>query len=187
MRVRNSETSSMNQIKFAVSLLVVSATLAGCQTRNPKVAEDQKSRLSETVTLQQQLLSTADSIERNSQLLAEASNTRAAVEKAQLTPAQQVKMDKAANTKEPYGMTAKISFVWEAGPIQEVARQMAIRSGYEYMQPEGSVPAIPVMVKINAREQSIASILRDAGLQAGSRADIVVDEARRKVLVRFFD
>ncbi|MCH8621273.1 DotD/TraH family lipoprotein [Undibacterium sp. TS12] len=177
----------MNQIKFAVSTLVVSGLLAGCQTGNVKVAEDQKSRLSETVSLQKQLLSTADSIERNSQLLAEATNTRAAVEKAQLSPAQQAKMDKSATTKEPYGMTAKISFVWEAGPIQEVARQMAIRSGYEYMQPEGSVPSIPVMVKINAKEQSIASILRDAGLQAGSRADIVVDEARRRVLVRFFE
>ncbi len=183
----HTETLFMNQIKLAVSILLVSGTLAGCQSNSVKVGDEQKSRLSETITLQRQLLSTADSIERNSQLLAEAVNTRAAIEKAQLSPAQQARMDKSATTKEPYGMTAKISFVWEAGPIQEVVRQMAIRSGYEYMQPEGSVPSIPVMVKINAKDQSIAAILRDAGLQAGSRADIVVDEARRRVLVRFFD
>ncbi len=177
----------MKQIKFVAGTMFIATSLMACQSRLPVNTEETKTSLSETLSLQRQLVSTADAIQRNTQLLAEASNTRAAVEKAQLTQAQQLKMDKSANTKEPYGMTDKISFTWEAGPIQEVARQMAIRAGYEYMKPEGNLPSIPVMVKINAREQSIASILRDAGLQAGTRADIVVDEARRRVLVRFFD
>lgn len=171
--------------KAATLLGVISLT--ACQSRMPVNNEVTKTSLSETQSLQLQLVATAEAIQRNSQLLAEASNTRAAIERAQLTPAQQLKMDRAANTKEPYGMTDKISFVWEAGPIQEVARQMAIRAGYDYLKPEGNVPAIPVLVKINAKDQSIAAILRDAGLQAGTRADIVVDEARRRVLVRFFD
>lgn len=177
----------MNRINPVAAPLLVCVLLSACQSRPTKISEQPGANLSETVTLQQQLLATADSVQRNSQLLAEASNTRAAIEKAQLSPAQQMKLDRAATTKEPYGMTQKISFLWESGPIQELARQMAIRSGYEYLKPEGNVPAIPVMVKVYAQEQSIASILRDAGLQAGNRADIVVDEARRRVLVRFFD
>ncbi|MFX4470364.1 hypothetical protein ABTA54_19865, partial [Acinetobacter baumannii] len=82
------------------SILLIFGTLAACQSHGVRVADEQKSHLSETVTLQRQLLSTADSIERISQLLAEAVNTRAAIEKAHLSPAQQAKMDKAATTKE---------------------------------------------------------------------------------------
>ena len=71
-----------------------------------------------------------------------------------------------------YGMQMPISIDWD-GPIGPLVSKIANIAGY---QPKalGIVPPIPVIVSIHAKNTPLADILRNAGLQAGNRASIVV-------------
>lgn len=71
-----------------------------------------------------------------------------------------------------YGMQMPISIDWD-GPIGPLVSKISKIAGY---QPKvlGVVPPIPVIVSIHAQNTPLADILRNAGLQAGKRASIVV-------------
>jgi defect-in-organelle-trafficking protein DotD len=70
------------------------------------------------------------------------------------------------------------------GPIEPMARSLADRAGYQ-LEINGARPAAPVIVDVQAREKSVVEVLRDLGLQAGRRADIVVDTERRVVELNY--
>ena len=71
-----------------------------------------------------------------------------------------------------------------SGPIEPIAKSMADRAGYQ-MQINGDKPPVPVVVSIVAREKTVIEVLRDIGLQAGQRADVVVDPNRRIVELNY--
>ena len=83
----------------------------------------------------------------------------------------------------PIEMKRTVSLAWH-GPIEPVVRRLAERSGFRFVS-MGDKPPVPVIVAINATHKPIVEILRDVGLQAGTRADVVVDEERRVVEVSY--
>jgi defect-in-organelle-trafficking protein DotD len=83
----------------------------------------------------------------------------------------------------PVELRRIVSVDW-TGPIEPIARSLADRAGYQ-MQVNGDRPPVPVVVSLVAREKSVVEVLRDIGLQAGQRADVVVDPDRRLVELNY--
>ncbi len=71
-----------------------------------------------------------------------------------------------------------------SGPIDQVARTLAERAGMRF-RIVGRKPDIPLVVNIDAYQQPILHVLRDVGLQAGSRADLSVNQNEGVVEVRY--
>lgn len=71
-----------------------------------------------------------------------------------------------------YGMQMPISIDWD-GPIGPLVSKISNVAGYK-TKALGVVPPVPVIVSIHAKNTPLADILRNAGLQAGKRASIVV-------------
>lgn len=84
-------------------------------------------------------------------------------------PAQAVPIRPAAAT---YGMQMPISINWD-GPIGPLASKISSIANYK-LNVLGIVPPVPVIISIHAKNTPLANILRNAGLQAGKRASIVV-------------
>lgn len=76
-----------------------------------------------------------------------------------------------------------VSIRW-SGPIEQVGRVLAERAGMRF-RVKGREPAAPLTVNVDAYQQPILHILRDIGLQAGSRADLAIDQNEGVVEVRY--
>jgi defect-in-organelle-trafficking protein DotD len=76
-----------------------------------------------------------------------------------------------------------VSLRW-SGPIELVGRTLADRAGLRF-RVKGNQPAVPVVVNVDAYQQPIVHVLRDIGLQAGSRADLAVDQNEGVIEVRY--
>ncbi len=83
----------------------------------------------------------------------------------------------------PQELRRTVSLNW-VGPIEPLVRTLADRAGY-LTQVNGDVPPAPVVVSIIAKQKSVVEVLRDVGLQAGTRADISVDPDRRIVELNY--
>lgn len=83
----------------------------------------------------------------------------------------------------PQELRRTVSVNW-VGPIEPLLLSLSDRAGYQ-LQVNGDKPPVPVVVSIQAREKSVVDVLRDLGLQAGRRADVVVDPARRIVELNY--
>lgn len=66
------------------------------------------------------------------------------------------------------------------GPVETLVETLATRARYRFAR-AGAPPVRPVMVAVMARKTPLIEVLRDAGMQAGKAATIVVDAARRTV------
>ncbi len=116
----------------------------------------------------------ADAVDRASNAL----ETLASVEQAR-TPSASV----SAVPDAPVELKRTVSLDW-VGPIEPVTRRLAERAGYEFAV-VGDMPPAPLVVTINAVHRSVIDVLRDIGLQAGHRANIVVDAERQVVEVNY--
>ena len=105
--------------------------------------------------------------------------TMAATEQAAFAP----KAPIAAPDPATYDMGNTVSVDW-SGPIESLLQQMAHISGYTY-RAIGKPPAIPILVDINARNQKVGTILRNASYQADSRASIVVYPNRKLIELQY--
>jgi defect in organelle trafficking protein DotD len=83
----------------------------------------------------------------------------------------------------PQELRRTVTIDW-VGPIEPIMRRLADRAGYD-MQVNGDLPPAPVVISLNAREKSVIEVLRDVGLQAGQRADVVVDPEHRIVELNY--
>jgi len=83
----------------------------------------------------------------------------------------------------PVELRRIVSVDW-TGPIEPITQTLADRAGYT-VRINGDKPPVPVVVSVVAREKSVVEVLRDVGLQAGTRADLVVDPARKLVEVNY--
>ena len=82
-----------------------------------------------------------------------------------------------------YGMGRLASIDW-SGPIEPLIARLASASGF-HLKIMGARPAIPVMVTILARNTPMGDILRDAGYQANSKANIVVFPDRQLIEIHY--
>lgn len=76
-----------------------------------------------------------------------------------------------------------VSLRW-SGPIEQVSRVLADRAGFRF-RVSGQTPSIPLVVNVDAYQEPILLVLRDIGLQAGVRADLLVDQNEGIVEVRY--
>lgn len=83
----------------------------------------------------------------------------------------------------PQELRRTVTVDW-VGPIEPITRKLADRAGYQ-TQINGDTPPAPVVVSLRAKQKSVVEVLRDVGLQAGTRANIVVDPERRIVELNY--
>ena len=83
----------------------------------------------------------------------------------------------------PQELRRTISLKW-VGPMEPAIQRLADRAGYE-MQVNGDMQPAPVIVTLNVTQKMVIDVLRDVGLQAGQRADVVVDPERRIVELNY--
>ena len=86
-------------------------------------------------------------------------------------------------TDAPRELMRSISVEW-AGPLEQIASRLAERVGYNF-NVAGIRPPVPVVVTLNVVEKPVIDVLRDLGLQGGTRADVVVDADNRTVEVNY--
>jgi defect-in-organelle-trafficking protein DotD len=80
-------------------------------------------------------------------------------------------------------MMQPVSIRW-SGPIEQIAGTLAERAGLRF-RVKGRQPPVPLVVNVDAYQQPIIHILRDIGLQAGTRADLAIDQNEGVVEVRY--
>jgi defect-in-organelle-trafficking protein DotD len=81
------------------------------------------------------------------------------------------------------GMGALTRLDW-SGPIEPLLERIGEMTQYR-VKVLGPIPTIPVIITISSRERTIADILKDAGLQAGKRANLVVYPTSRIIELRY--
>ena len=79
----------------------------------------------------------------------------------------------------PEALLRPVSLDW-TGPLEALAARLAAEAGYGF-EVAGRAPVRPVMVALRAEGRPLIALLRDAGLQAGAAATVVVDPDRRGV------
>lgn len=79
----------------------------------------------------------------------------------------------------PAELQKAVTFDW-SGPAEDVARDLAARAGYTF-RTVGDQPPAPILVNLSIYNQPIIEVLRDLGLQMGTRADLKLDGNRRAV------
>lgn len=118
--------------------------------------------------------------------LAEAANSvsdsmleMARVEKVILPP----KGDNILAIPNAYNLQARASVDW-SGPIGELTDRIAKAAHYR-LRVLGKEPAVPVLISINVKDESLAEILRDIDYQAGKKASIHVYPNSQVVELRY--
>ena len=79
----------------------------------------------------------------------------------------------------PQALQRPVTLDW-IGPLEALAETLAGLAGYRFVA-AGPAPVRPLMVTVTAEETPVVEVLRDAGMQAGSAATLVVDASRRTV------
>ncbi len=152
-----------------LSLSVLMLLVAGCVlTRQSGVKLD-----AEVDPIYPMLLQSARRIERSLTLLAEAEQFE--------------KMQQSSNqpriTKAIPGMGQTVSMPWQ-GPLEKAVSKLAEIAGFT-MKFLGRPPAIPILVQVGEDAATVSDHLRNLGIQAGERADVVVDPAQKLIEVRY--
>lgn len=81
------------------------------------------------------------------------------------------------------GMEAVVTMPWQ-GTVEQAVSKLASFSGFE-VKFMGKPPALPILVQIGRDAATVSDHLRNVGIQAGSRADIIVDPKQKIVEVRY--
>ena len=155
-------------------LLCGVAFTTGCSSsssNNPKFSGGSPQIVASPDTVSAML---AESADRASLAL----ETLASVEKAR-TPA----VDMSPIAEVPVELRRSTSVNW-VGPIEPIAKTLADRAGYGFLV-LGNEPAIPVVVSVDAENTRVVDVLRDVGLQLGTRGDVKVDAQSRMVEIYY--
>ena len=156
-------------MKRVIGSVILAMISAGCNSNMQTPTEVNDSNNKE---IELQLLGAATSIESSLNTLAatkETSNPPILNTTALVTPAG--------------GMGGKLDIDW-TGPIAPLLTKLASVTGYE-VKILGREPAIPVIVSITQNRAIIADILKNASLQAGKNASILVFPANRVIELRY--
>ena len=82
-------------------------------------------------------------------------------------------------------MVQQVTMPWD-GPIETAAEQLALHAQYTF-KTTGRRPVIPILVRIGPESATVSDHLRSIGMQAASRADLVVYPQQRIVELRYSD
>lgn len=82
-----------------------------------------------------------------------------------------------------YNLQARASIDW-SGPIEEVTARIA-KAGHFRLRVLGKEPAVPVLVDLDIKDESLAEILRNIDYQAGKKAYIHVYPNSQVVELRY--
>jgi defect in organelle trafficking protein DotD len=93
------------------------------------------------------------------------------------------KKDNRLTIPNAYNLQARASVDW-SGPIEELASRIA-NSAHFRLRVLGKEPAIPVLISLNVKDESLAEILRNIDYQAGKKAYIRVYPNSQVVELRY--
>ena len=79
----------------------------------------------------------------------------------------------------PAALQRTVTLDW-IGPLDTLAEDLARRADYRFLA-AGPAPARPLVVAIESEATPLIAVMRDAGLQAGTAATLVVDADLRMV------
>ena len=83
----------------------------------------------------------------------------------------------------PIELRRAITVSW-VGPVEQITKTLSDRASYTF-EVLGDQPPVPVVVNINVTNKPIVDVLRDIGLQLGTRANVRVDSNRRVVELHY--
>ncbi len=151
--------------KLIIALCCVG--LAGCSHHSHKKSEANADQL-----IEKQLAQTANEVEHSLRQLAETQYTPPppALATAPLVSAQG-------------NMGAPISLDW-SGPVEPLLDKVAQLSNYK-VKVLGPTPAIPILVSVHTNNMPIADVIKNASLQLGHRADVVVYPKDKIIELRY--
>ena len=156
---------------FCATLLL----LGGCANNTRKPMPEENTASSTAI----QHDPSGDQIAQAAVASSQSLETMAATEQAAFAP----KAPIVAPDPATYDMGSNVSVDW-SGPIESLLQQMAHISGYTY-RAIGKPPAIPILVDINARNEKVGTILRNASYQTDSRASVVVYPSRKLIELQY--
>ncbi len=81
------------------------------------------------------------------------------------------------------GMNRVVSLNWN-GPVEPLLRQIGRRSNYS-VNILGTPPAIPALVNVRARNQSLGAIVRNVSYQVSSKARVAVYPSKHLIELRY--
>lgn len=154
--------------KTLILILLITSWIVGCSTttyKRPPVnspADDATIKLAEA----------ADSISHSMLEVAR-------VEKVILPrrPTNRITIPSTAN------LQTRASVSW-SGPIEELVDQIAKSAQYR-LRVLGKTPSVPILISIQAEDQSLAEILRNIDYQAGKKASIQVYPDNQVIELRY--
>ncbi len=83
----------------------------------------------------------------------------------------------------PRELRRAITVNW-VGPVEPITKTLADRASYHFSV-VGVEPQNPLVISLDVENMPVIDVLRDIGLQMGSRADIRVDVERRAVELHY--
>jgi defect-in-organelle-trafficking protein DotD len=152
--------------------IILGCNLLGCSSALRKNTDANSSKVAFNTVVEQELVASARTIENALALLArtqEEHNVPLLNTAPLITP--------------EGGMSGTADIDW-TGPIEPLVRKLADMTDYK-VKVLGIAPTIPIIVSISQDQAIIADILKNAGMQAGKRANIVVFPANRVIEVRY--
>lgn len=151
-----------------LALLILSAVFfTGCASVSKKPPVNEPSD-DANITLSE----AASSISESMQEIAK-------IEKVVIPP----KEDNALNIPSTYNLQKRASVDW-SGPVEELTDRIAKAANY-HLRVLGHPPAVPVLISLNVKDESLAVILRDIDYQAGKKAAIHVYPNQQVVELRY--
>lgn len=101
-----------------------------------------------------------------------------------LSQVEQVRTPSAAQAAPPIAnapmeLQRPVTFAW-SGPVEPVAADIAAWTGYAF-RTVGDQPPTPIIVTLDVFNTPMVEVLRDIGLQMGTRADLKLDANRRVI------
>lgn len=142
--------------------------LCGCSTTVPKKPPMNEPSDDANITLAEAASSISDSMQQ-----------MAKVEKIILPSGN----DNALTIPSTYNLQKRASVDW-SGPIEELTNRISKAANY-HLRVLGKAPAVPVLISLNAKDESLAEILRDIDYQAGKKAAIHVYPNQQVVELRY--
>lgn len=151
--------------------LVISSCVIGIAACNPLPPQTQNQIAVEPDSVALRLASAVDRASTALETLAATEQKRAPM----VTP------DPIPNA--PVQLMRTVTLEW-TGPIENLAQKLADRASYRF-QIQGDEPPVPVIVTVKAVEKPVIEVLRDIGLQAGHRANVIVDAQNQLIEIDY--
>ncbi|MEM8833697.1 MAG: DotD/TraH family lipoprotein [Pseudomonadota bacterium] len=83
----------------------------------------------------------------------------------------------------PPELQRAITINW-IGPADQLLKKLADRASYSFIN-VGDKPPVPLVVNIDVENKQVIDVLRDTGLQLGTRADVKVDSIRKMIELHY--